>query len=79
MVTESKENHNETQWLDSEIGYKNILLSSLNNGKEIDLYWAKFILVAVPINSLKLHLRITQQLVKILSVRLVPPPPSLQC
>lgn len=60
MVTESKENHNETQWLDSEIGYKNILLSSLNNGEEMNLRWAKFILVAVPINSLKLHLGIIQ-------------------
>lgn len=47
MVTESKENHNETQWWDSEIGYKNILLSSLNNGEEMNLHWDKFILVAV--------------------------------
>lgn len=60
MVTESKGNHNETQWWDSEIGYKNILLSSLNNGEEMNLHWDKFILVAVPINSLKLHLGITQ-------------------
>lgn len=60
MVTESKENHNETQWLDSEIGYKNIILSCLNNGEEINLHRAKFILVAAPINSLKLHLGITQ-------------------
>lgn len=60
MVTEAKENHNETQRLDSEIGYKNILLSSLNNGEEMNLRWAKFILVAVPINSLKLHLGIIQ-------------------
>lgn len=60
MVTESKENHNETQWLDSEIGYKNIILSCLNNGEAINLHGAKFILVAAPINSLKLHLGITQ-------------------
>jgi len=64
MVTESKENHNETQWLDSEIGYKNILFSfffsSINNREEMNLHWAKFILVAVPINSLKLHLGIIQ-------------------
>lgn len=60
MVTESKENHNETQWLDSEIGYKNILLSTLNNGEEMHLHWAKFTLVAVPINSLNLHLGIAQ-------------------
>lgn len=60
MVTESKENHNEIQWLDSEIGYKNILLSSPYNGEEMNLHWAKFVIAAVPINSLKLHLGITQ-------------------
>lgn len=60
MVTESKENQDETQWLDSEIGYKNILLSSLNNGEEVNLHRAKFLLVAAPISSLILCLGITQ-------------------